>query len=162
MSARGAGGRWRGAGSFVILLALLAGGGACSHFVILHDPLTAKEHNDLGVAYESSGRLDLAKREYRHALRLEPDLAIARVNLGNVEAAKERWRAAEREYRRALRVAPGDPQAMNNLAWALYRQGRRLDEAERFARRAVATADSSDTTYAQTLKAIVSATERKR
>ncbi len=160
MSQRPRPGRWRRTAGIAALCALLGGSGACSHFVILNDPLTAKEHNDLGVAYESSGKLELAKKEYRRALRLEPDLAIARVNLGNVEAANERWPAAEREYRRALRIAPGDPQAMNNLAWALYRQDRKLDEAEQFARRAVAAADSSDTTYAQTLRAIVTAQGR--
>ena len=36
---------------------LLAG---CAHLVVLHDPLTASEHNDLGVVYESSGQHALA------------------------------------------------------------------------------------------------------
>ncbi|HKQ56889.1 MAG TPA: tetratricopeptide repeat protein, partial [Candidatus Eisenbacteria bacterium] len=86
------------------LCAIGATAGGCSHIVVLHDPLTAPEHNDLGVAYESEGRLDLAAREYRRALKLDPDFGRARLNLGNIEAARGRWPRAEREYRRALAV----------------------------------------------------------
>ena len=148
--------------AIAMLVALGAGGGACSRFVILHDPLSAEEHNDLGVAYESAGRLDLAKREYKRALRLDSGLTIARINLGNVEAESGRWSAAEDHYRRALRAAPGNHHAMNNLAWVLYRQDRKLDEAEQLARRAMDTAGGSDTTYARTLEAIVEARTRRR
>src|SRR5258708_17487583 len=98
----------------------------CAHFVVLHDPLTSVEHNDLGVAYESRGQLDLAAREYRKALSLDAHQSRARVNLGNVEAANGRWSRAEKCYRRALADSSTDADAMNNLAIALLRQGRRL------------------------------------
>jgi Flp pilus assembly protein TadD len=137
--------------------ALLLGAGACSRFVILHDPLSAAEHNDLGVAYESAGKPDLARREYRKALRLDSDLTIARVNLGNLDAASERWSSAEKNYRRALRDTPADPHALNNLAWVLFRQGRSLDEAEAFARRALEITGTADTAFTNTLDAIVRA-----
>jgi Flp pilus assembly protein TadD len=142
-----------------IALALLAAGAlsGCAHFVVLHDPLTASEHNDLGVAYESSGQLDLAAREYRKALRLDPHEAGARVNLGNVEAASGRWGSAEQCYRRALRDAPADYDAMNNLAVALLRQGRRLDEARALAERAVAAGTARDSIYRATLAEVDSA-----
>ncbi len=40
-----------------LALALVVGAAAgCSHLVLLHDPLTAAEHNDLGVAYETAGK----------------------------------------------------------------------------------------------------------
>jgi Flp pilus assembly protein TadD len=129
-------------------VALLAG---CAHLVILHDPLTAGEHNDLGVAYESRGQLDLAAREYRRALRLDPRQARARVNLGNIEAAKARWRNAEKCYRRALADSSTDADAMNNLAIALLRQDRRLDEALALAERAVAAGGARDSLYRATL-----------
>jgi tetratricopeptide (TPR) repeat protein len=134
--------------AIVLPVALLGG---CSRIVVLHDPLTAPEHNDLGVAYEAQGRLDLAAREYRRALKRDPRFGRARLNLGNVEAAAGRWSRAEREYRRALRDLPGDPDPPNNLAVALLRRGRALAEAESLATRAVALAVGRDSLYRATL-----------
>jgi Flp pilus assembly protein TadD len=131
-----------------LMLASLSG---CSHFVVLHDPLSAAEHNDLGVAYEAKGELDLAASEYRHALRLDPHRAEVRVNLGNIEAARGQWRSAEKCYRRALTDSSTDVDAMNNLAIALLRQDRRLDEARSLAERAVAAGSVRDSIYRATL-----------
>ena len=124
--------------------------GGCSHIVVLHDPLTAAEHNDLGVAYEARQQLTLASREYRSALRQDRHFTTARVNLGNVAAQEGRWKRAERCYRSALQDRPGDPDAMNNLAMALLRQGRKLAEAESLASRAF-RANESDSSYRATL-----------
>jgi len=137
----------------LVALALVMSGAAsgCAHLVLLHDPLTASEHNDLGVAYESSGQLDLAGKEYRKALRLDPQLNRARVNLGNIEAANGKWKRAERCYRRALRDSTTNYDAMNNLAVALLRQGRQLDEARSLAERAVAAGGERDSLYRATL-----------
>ena len=143
----------------LVVVTALAG---CAHLVVLHDPLTASEHNDLGVAYESSGQLDLAAREYRKALRLDSHQARARVNLGNIEAANRRWGSAEKCYRRALRDSSTDSDAMNNLAVALLRQGRRLDEARALAERAVAAGGERDSVYRATLAEVDSAKEVRR
>ena len=123
----------------------------CAHLVVLHDPLTAVEHNDLGVAYEAGGQPGLAAREYHRSLRLDAHQGRARVNLGNVDAARGRWRAAEKSYRRALRDSVTDADAMNNLAIALSRQGRRPDEARAWAERAVTTGGERDSLYRATL-----------
>jgi Flp pilus assembly protein TadD len=135
------------------LAAALAG---CAHLVVLHDPLTASEHNDLGVVYESSGQLDLAAKEYQKALRLDPHDARARVNLGNVEAARGRWTGAEKQFRRALRDSTTDYDAMNNLAVALLRQDRQLDEALALAERAAAAGGGRDSVYRATLAEVKS------
>jgi Flp pilus assembly protein TadD len=127
---------------------------SCSHLVILHDPLTAAEHNDLGVAYEKSGDRRLAERQYHAALRKDRRLVRARVNLGNLHAAESRWASAEREYRRALGIQPGDPDALNNLAYALLRRGRRLGEAEALAVAAVRASGARDSIYRDTLDEI--------
>ena len=138
----------------LVVVTALAG---CAHLVLLHDPLTASEHNDLGVAYESSGQLDLAAREYRKALRLDPHQARVRVNLGNIEAATGHWGSAEKCYRRALSDSSTDYDAMNNLAVALLRQGRGLDEARALAGRAVAAGGERDSVYRATLAEVDSA-----
>jgi Flp pilus assembly protein TadD len=134
-----------------VALALALALAGCSHIVVLHDPLTAGEHNDLGLAYETRGQLDLAAQEYRQALRLDSHLVRARVNLGNVEAANGRWSSAEVCFRRALADSATDWDAMNNLAVALLRQGRRLDEARALAERAVAAGGERDSIYRATL-----------
>lgn len=153
-------------GTFPLALAALALAAVtplagCAHLVVLHDPLTASEHNNLGVAYEMKGELDLAASEYRHALRLDPHRAEARVNLGNVEAARGRWRSAEQCYRRALADSSTDVDAMNNLAIALLRQDRRLDEARALAERAVATGSGRDSVYRATLAEVKSARRQR-
>jgi Flp pilus assembly protein TadD len=140
-----------------LTLAAVAALAGCAHLVVLHDPLTASEHNDLGVAYESSGQLDLAGKEYRKALKLDPRRARVRVNLGNVEAAAGRWGSAEKCYRRALRDSSTDYDAMNNLAVVLLRQGRRIDEARALAERAVAAGGERDSVYRTTLAEVDSA-----
>lgn len=132
----------------------------CSRIIVLHDPLSAPEHNDLGVAYEAEGKLDLAAREYRRALKRDPKYGRARLNLGNVEAASGRWSRAEREYRRALRDLPGDPDPANNLAVTLLRRGRGLAEAESLATVAVALAAGRDSLYRATLAEVRAARAR--
>ena len=139
----------------------LATTSGCSHIVVLNDPLTAAEHNDLGVAYESAEKPDLARREYRLALRRDARFLRARVNLGNLEGGAGRWRDAERCYRGALLIEPADADALNNLAIALLRQGHALVEAESLATRAVRSGGERDSLYRATL-AEVRAARRPR
>ncbi len=141
------------------LAATLAG---CSHLVVLHDALTAAEHNDLGVAYEVAGDPQSAAREYRRALAREPGFARAWVNLGNLHAGRRRWALAERCYRRALLHAPADADARNNLAVTLLRRDRRLGEAEWLARSAVALAGARDSIPRATLAEVCSTASRQR
>ena len=132
----------------LVALSALAG---CAHFVVLRDPLTASEHNDLGVAYESRGQTALATKEYRRALSLDSHLSRVWVNLGNVQAAEGQWHAAGNSFRRALREDPGDADAMNNLAIAWIRQGRSPEAARVWAERAVAVGGARDSVYRATL-----------
>lgn len=142
--------RW--AAVFVALWTLPLVG--CAHLVVLHDPLTANEHNDLGVVYETRGELGLAKQEYRKALRRDSHDSRARVNLGNVAAAGNDWRSAEKQYRRALTDSSTNYDAMNNLAVALLRQGRSLDEATKWAESAAAVRTGRDSVYRVTLSEV--------
>jgi len=121
---------------------------------VLHDPLTAVEHGDLGVAYETRGRPDLAEKQYRRALRLDPRQSRTRVNLGNVQAARGDWRGAERSFRRALRDSATNADAMNNLAVALLRRGGGDGEARELAERALAIGGARAPIYRATLAEI--------
>ena len=115
----------------LLLLSLLLAGG-CSRvprIIVLEDPLTAAEHVELGVAYERKGELDLARREYERALRMDGKFYRARVNLGNVFLAKKEYGKAREEYLLALEVRPGDTEATNNLSWAAILSGEGIEDA---------------------------------
>lgn len=127
-----------------LALALLSAAG-CSRLpriVVLEDPLSAREHLDLGVAYERKGDLDLAAREYERALRKDAGLVHARVNLGNVRLAQKRYGDARGEYLRALERRPGDLDAENNLAWVAILSGEGIEGALSRLTAAVAVASS--------------------
>lgn len=115
----------------LLLLAagMFVGCGRIPRIIVLSDPLSAREHLELGVAYERKGELELAAREYERALRKDDTLVQARINLGNVRVAKREYREAKEEYRKALALQPGHPEAANNLAWAAILSGTGLEDA---------------------------------
>jgi len=57
--------------------------------VILEDPLTSQEHVNLGYIYEKQGKLELAEKEYKKAIKKDKKNWIAYYNLGNLYAKKE-------------------------------------------------------------------------
>jgi Flp pilus assembly protein TadD len=152
----------RAAAAMIALLLAPVSIAGCSHLVVLHDPLSAAEHNDLGVAYETHGEPALARHEYQEAVGLDPRLARAWINLGNAVGAAGHWVEAEDCYRRAVLLDPGQADAMNNLAVALLHARRQsaLDEADDLARRAVATGGARDSIYRATLGEVMAARAR--
>ena len=99
---------------------------ACStpRIVILNDPLTAREHVDLGLAYEHKGLLDLAKKEYLKAVDIQDTWEVPYFNLGNVAYSQKDLKNAETYYRKALNLDQQNPDIMNNLANLLHDMGR--------------------------------------
>ena len=80
------------------------------------DPLTAEEHNNLGVIYEREGKYDLAIREYKRAASADGELVVPLVNLGNVYQEKGDTEEAEKYYKKALKKDVYNIEAANNLA----------------------------------------------
>ncbi len=103
---------------FFFLTVALAGC-ATPRIVVLSDPLDAREHNDLGASYETSGELDLALKAYETAAARDRSWDQPLINLGNVHASRGDWTQAAASYRQALKRNPENPEAMNNLAYAL-------------------------------------------
>jgi tetratricopeptide (TPR) repeat protein len=134
-------------GTFSLFLSGLL---SCSHIVILHDPLTAEEHNDLGVTYEQKGEMDAAIREYNAALRKRKDFPTARVNLGNAYFSKKDYPRAEQQYSTVLQADSANTDAANNLAMLYLETGKHLDQALRLAERCVRLA-SQNARYHDTL-----------
>ena len=85
----------------------------------MEDPLTAEEHNNLGVIYEREGKYDLAIREYKSAVNSDNTLVTPLVNLGNVYFGEGEYTQAEKYYKRALKKDETNLEAANNLA-SLY------------------------------------------
>ena len=103
---------------------LILCGCALPKVVVLKDPLTAAEHNDLGLAYESQGLYELAAKEYGKAVKADKKWATPRFNLGNLAYRMGDLKGAERHYRAALEREDHNADVMNNLANVLADQGR--------------------------------------
>ncbi|MER3447296.1 MAG: hypothetical protein C4291_10835 [Candidatus Dadabacteria bacterium] len=106
-------------GFFLILIISLSECSYLPKIVLLKDPLTAEEHNNLGVAYESEGKYDLAIKEYKKALDKDGSLVVPLVNIGNVYFKQKKYKDAEKYYLKALKKDEKNVEAANNLA-SLY------------------------------------------
>lgn len=98
--------------------------------VVLQDPLSASEHNELGVIYERSGKPDLARQEYLKAARKDASWPVPLFNLGNLAYGQGDPDRAEHFYRRCLALDGTDADAMNNLAHVLHELGRNAEALE--------------------------------
>jgi predicted O-linked N-acetylglucosamine transferase (SPINDLY family) len=92
----------------------------------------APEYSNLGVSLEALGQHDAAGAAYRKAIALDPALASARLNLGNLLNKQQRSLEAEAEFRAALTLRDGYAKAWNGLGHALQRQGRPEEALQAF------------------------------
>jgi tetratricopeptide (TPR) repeat protein len=110
-------------------------GGNAAVLIRPKDPLT--DVLRAAVSLEEDGQHDAAASAYRRILTSHPDSVIAWTNLGNVEMRRKNTEAADAAFRKAIELDGTAADALNNLAWLLY-EGKRFEEAEALARRAVA------------------------
>ena len=127
--------------SILLLSVLVLAACAMPKIVILEDPLTAQQHNDLGVAYEEKGDFALAGKEYEKALGKNREWVIPYLNLGHLYYRQGRLDEAENILREGLRAKGDHPDLLNNLAWVLMEKGR-LEHAQYL----IAKASSSEDT----------------
>jgi DNA-binding transcriptional MerR regulator len=87
-----------------------------------HDDRTrAYEHYLEGCRYdEDEATFDEAEQAYKKALALDPTLATAMTNLGNLEYRRGDAVQAEEYYRRALACDPEQPEALYNLGFLCF------------------------------------------
>jgi tetratricopeptide (TPR) repeat protein len=89
-------------------------------------------HNNLaGALAQMPGRLPEAIEEYRAALQLKPDYAIAHDSLGGLLMQEGRLPEAMEEFQAALRAQPNFALAHNNLGIVLAQTPGRLPDAIR-------------------------------
>lgn len=111
--------------------------------VVIDDPLTAQQHNDLGVAYEEKGDFALAEKEYEKAIRKNRDWVIPYLNLGHLYYRQNRLDQSERALREGLRVKGDHPELLNNLAWVLMEKGQ-YEQATALIDKAIAMEDKEE------------------
>jgi tetratricopeptide (TPR) repeat protein len=87
---------------------------------------------------EEESTFDGAEAAYRRALQLDPSLANALTNLGNLMFKRSQHTEAEQFYRRALAIDPEQPEAFYNLGFLLYDRGE-IPEAITSFKRAIAS-----------------------
>jgi tetratricopeptide (TPR) repeat protein len=72
---------------------------------------------------EDPGSYDEAEKIYKRAIELDPHLAIAYTNLGNIRFRRADEKGAEELYRRALEIDDRQPEAHYNLGYVLLERG---------------------------------------
>ncbi|MFW6067821.1 MAG: tetratricopeptide repeat protein [Myxococcota bacterium] len=98
---------------------------------------TAYEHYLEGCRLdEDEATLDQAEEAYLRALQLDPSLANAITNLGNVRFRRGQVDEAQKLYHQALKVDPQQPEAAYNIGFLAYDAGE-LAEAVRWFERAL-------------------------
>lgn len=102
--------------------------------VVLHDPLTAEEHLQLGLIYEKKELIEEAIKHYKEASKYD---ARGFLFLGNLYLKQGKYDKAENYYKQAIRKNDKLSDAYNNLAWIYYIKNKNLDEAEEMAKKAL-------------------------
>ena len=107
---------------------------------------TALFYSNRGAEALRAGHLDEAVAWLEDAVRIDPELTSAWVNLGVSQRRNGRAEAAEASYRRALEIDPRGGSALANLA-VLLRINGRTDESEELLRLAATTRNRNPFTY---------------
>lgn len=95
-----------------------------------------EDHFQKALGFEAQEQWDLAKQEYRLAIKQQPADSRACVNLGQLYARDGESARAEESWRQALRANPADSRALNLLGSVYMRQSK-YDEAIAYYRKAV-------------------------
>ena len=117
------------------------------------DPVDEATYMKAVAGVERAGRTKIAANAYRAAAARWPDNLVAWMGLGNSLYKLKDKRAAADAYRSAAARHPDNADALNNLAHVLADLGQ-LDEAARWARKAVGLGGANPGVYAETLRRI--------
>lgn len=122
---------------FIFTTLLFLYGCSLPRIIILNDPLSAEEHNNLGRIYESQGKFDLAARQYRSALKQDSKSLPSLLLLGDLSFRTKNYLEAESAYKKAITLQPENGDIYNNLCWVYLEQNVGIDKAEDLIKKAV-------------------------
>jgi tetratricopeptide (TPR) repeat protein len=77
----------------------------------------------IGIAYHQLGDLNAARKNYEHAIKLDPKYADAINNVGTILYSQKKYRSAISRYNKALSIAPETASIWSNLGTAYYARG---------------------------------------
>ena len=81
---------------------------------------TAIIANKIGIAYHQMTELDMARKYYERAIKLDPKYSEAINNLGTIFYAKKNYRKAVSQYNKALKLKPSAASIYSNLGTAQF------------------------------------------
>ena len=88
------------------------------------DPDSGRAHQILGETYAVLHNADGAEKEFREALRRQPQIRGVHLELGELYAGVSQWGKAETEFRAEASLQPGDFEAAFLLGNSLLQQGK--------------------------------------
>jgi tetratricopeptide (TPR) repeat protein len=88
----------------------------------------------IGIAYHQLGDLNAARKNYEHAIKLNPKYADAINNVGTIFYSQKKYRTAISRYNKAISMAPDIATIWSNLGTAYYARGRFADMAKAYAK----------------------------
>lgn len=83
-------------------------------------PNSAVILNKIGIAYHQLIELNLAKKYYERAIKLDRNYSEAVNNLGTVYYAQKSYKRSISQYKKALRIAPDSAAVLSNLGTAYF------------------------------------------
>src|SRR5438445_1921981 len=86
--------------------------------VLAQDPENADAHKNAGLALQVLQKFDASEQEYAEALRIKPDYAVVRYDLGILFYHQGKWDQAIEQYRKSLALDPEEPDWHYNLGVA--------------------------------------------
>lgn len=112
--------------AIIITAVIFLSGCSLPRIIILHDPLSAGEHDKLGLIYEAQGKLDLALEQYQEALKQDKKHVPSLLLLGDLLYRTKEYAGAESALTKAVDLDPKNGDACNNLAWIYIQTGSKL------------------------------------
>lgn len=139
-------------GLFLLALSCIAVS-ACSlpRLIILNDPLSSAEHDDLGKIYEAQGKNEIALEQYQAALEKDPKFYSALMHVGDLAYRMNLYGVSEKAYKKALQIQPENGDIYNNLCWVYLKQGANAEQSLELVRKALELTPAHQAYYLDTL-----------
>jgi Tfp pilus assembly protein PilF len=138
-----------------LLTLFVLSGCSLPRIIILNDPLSVEEHNNLGGIYESQEKFDLAAQQYREALKKDKKSVPALLLLGDLSFRTKNYAEAESAYKKAIKLEPKNGDTYNNLCWVYLEQKVSLEEAEDLITKAIAMTPEHRAYYLDTMGVVL-------